>query len=124
MLQKVGYERTIRYIEIAIAILALAALAGASWTLYDRLSQGSARLHEQRAFNYKIDHATDRLTCALEGIIKSQRAEINNPRSQTRRLYVSLGFRPEQIADIVDQANTAIDRELALLPAHPPCVKT
>lgn len=76
---------------------------------------------DQNIFNHKIDHAADKITCSIEGIIKTSKHEINDPNSQTRRLYVSLGFRPEQIADIVDQANFSLDREIRLLPPHPPC---
>lgn len=109
------------YIGIVAAALALLSLTAASWALYDRFSAGNIRLHDQRIFNQRINHATDKLTCALVTIIGSQISEINNPKSQTRQLYVSLGFRPEQIAQIVDQANFTFDKELQLLPQHAYC---
>lgn len=112
-----------RWLADAAILLTVFSLAVLTFVLVVRTINTNDTFRQQKIFNYKIDHSTDKLTCALDGIMKGQKHEMDNPNSQTRRLYVSLGFRPEQIADIIDQANTAIDRELALLPQHPPCPK-
>lgn len=97
MVRKLGLDKTIRYIEIVLVFLILSSFAGAGYALYDRFSQSNVRFKDQQVFNYRIDHAADRLNCSIRKMIVQAGTALDSPTKPTWLLYVRLGFTMKQI---------------------------
>lgn len=116
MIERTYAHRISRWLVNGAIILTTLSLGYSAALLYQRFEKGNQSLHTQQTFNYRIDHATDKLNCALREIIVNGGSALDSPHEPTYRLYVRLGFKRDQIQAAAQFLHENEARQLARLP--------